>query len=128
MRWDFLNAWRFVRYLDKTLIWTLRVFEFCQSPRILGEMDISRCTVSELAPWPRDANRAVVFWDGCRSIQKARRSDHHARVKAVIAAGNVLEPVEGFVCISFFVLIWSSLFWFSPKNIETQIRFKHDLC
>ena len=119
MRWDFLNAWRFVRYLDKTLIWTLRVFEFCQSPRILGEMDISRCTVSELAPWPRDANRAVVFWDGCRSIQKARRSDHHARVKAVIAAGNVLEPVEGFVCISF-LFLYGRLSWFSPKTLRRK--------
>ena len=38
MLWDFCNAWAFVRYIDKKLIWYFRVFTFVDSGRILKEL------------------------------------------------------------------------------------------
>ena len=100
MMWEFQNAWEFVRYLDKGLVWALRFFTFSQSPRPVGVMQVSQCTVYELTPWPSGASRELVFWDGDRSIANAHRGAERQRIKDALVARKVLKPHGGFIYVS----------------------------
>ena len=70
----------------------LCVFTFTQSPRPVGVMQVSQCTVYELTPWPSGASRELVFWDGDRSIANAHRGAERQRIKDALAASKVLKP------------------------------------
>ena len=90
VQWEFHSAWSFVRYLDKTLVWSLRFFTFVESPRLLGTLSMKRVSVTELAPWPRDAGRELVFWSGHRSIAAARNAHQKKEFKLAVVAANAL--------------------------------------
>jgi hypothetical protein len=99
-QWVFQHAWSFVRYLDKTLVWVLRCFQFAESPRLLGTLDLNQCSVVELQPWPRGSDRELIFWDGQASIDRARASHRKSEIKRALDAGNALKG-RGSISIDF---------------------------
>ena len=91
--WTFNNAWDFVRYLDKSLNWCIRVFTFEESSRLVGNLDINICSVQELEPWPREASLETPFWHGNKSITDTRAKERNRRRKK--ADGNAPASPKG---------------------------------
>ena len=48
--WTFTNTWDFVRYLDKTGTWYLRVCTFSASSLLVGTLGINECSEGEMPP------------------------------------------------------------------------------
>ena len=114
--WTFTNTWDFVRYLDKTGTWYLRVCTFSASSRLLGTLDINECSVDEMPPWPRGAALDTLFWDGESSIAQARKLETARQLKEELEkAPKGLNGSKSHVC---------SIIWRVLPNTRQMIKWR----
>ena len=86
--WTFLGSWSFVRDKDTRLSWYLRFFFLPHSMRPLGAVRPIQCTAAELEPWPAPACRAVLFGNGARVVERARKLEERQLLKEAVSAAQ----------------------------------------